>query len=116
MTNIEDAKTIVKGVYPNANEVVLEDVLKRSQGVDKTTKLRYYRPYWVAAFLILTEYRRLKKADDVTFEYDVKETVEGLLSLARSLDNTLDVPLGMSVDDLLASFSDDNYSVGMFVT
>jgi len=110
-TTIDEAKTIVNNIY-QANDVILTDVLTRSVGTNSRGQ-KVYRPYWTAAFLIITEYRRIKKADDVTFEYN-EVSIKGLLALQDALDDGLTIPLGMGVDDLLESVTDINF-LGMIV-
>jgi hypothetical protein len=79
--DIETASAIVKQFYPNAANPVLEDLLE-----DSKSATNGYRPYIVSAYLIYTEYRRILKAEDVTFDYNTKFTIEGLINLQKAKD------------------------------
>ncbi len=81
ITDIDNAKQIVQQFYPKAADPVLEDLLESSKSIS-----RGYRPYFVAAYMIWTEYRRIVKADEVTFDYNVKFTIEGLLQTQLAKD------------------------------
>lgn len=82
--DIDEAKSITIQFYSNAKDPALTDLLEASKSDNS------YRPYAVAAYFMLTEYRRIKKADEVTFEYDLQYTIEGLLKmqLARDCNDT----------------------------
>lgn len=79
--DIETAKTIVRQFYSSATDPALEDLLESSKSADKG-----YRPYFVAAYFIHADYRRIVKADEVTFDYDAAYTVQGLLTMQKAKD------------------------------
>lgn len=92
---LETAIAVVQQLYPNAADPLLSIELEVTKG---TT----YRPYITAAKFVLTEYRRLVKADEVTFDYDVEQTVRGLLNRQKQLDiDDENIPEGQTVDDML---------------
>lgn len=93
--DVETATAIVKQIYTNAADPMLSLELEVTKG------LLRYRPYIVAAKFIMTEYRRLLKADVVNFEYDIDKTVRGLLNQQAKLDLGDTVPEGQTVDDTL---------------
>jgi len=81
ITDIDSAKAIVQQFYKAAADPALEDLLESSKSPNKG-----YRPYFVAAYFMYTEYRRIIKADEVTFAYDLKFTIEGLLNTQKAKD------------------------------
>lgn len=98
--NLETAKNVV-GNYYTAKEPSLTLLLEKSKGSD-------YRPFYVAAFFIASEYRQLIKADEATFAYDKKESVIALLNMQKPLDrNDPNIPEGFTIDDVLASINPD---------
>lgn len=104
--DIEQAKTIVKQFYQAAADPALEDLLESSKSVNKG-----YRPYFVAAYFIYAEYRKLVKADEVTFSYDTKYTVEGLLNLQKSKDcNDSSIDPCWNVDTILNNLTQDVFT------
>lgn len=95
ISDIDTAKDLVKQFYPKANDPALTDLLESSKG------LKSYRPYFVAAYLIFSEYRRILKADEVTFDYNTMYTVQGLLSMQKAKDVGDTIADQWSVDNLL---------------
>lgn len=97
MMEIERAKTIVQQFFKNAQDPAMEDLLESSKGSD-------YRPYFVAAFFIYSDYQQLVKADEVTFAYDKLFSIKGLLNMQRNSDcNLTDIPECYTVDHLLST-------------
>ena len=96
----EDAAEIIKQLYPSANDPVLSLELEITKGA-----LRY-RPYAVYFKLLLLEYRRLVKADEVTFSYT--DNLKHILEMQRALDAGDTIPLGQSVDELLNKLNELN--------
>lgn len=93
--DLETATAIVQQIFLNAADPMLSLELEVTRG------LLRYRPYIVAAKFIMTEYRRLLKADVVTFEYDIDKTVRGLLNQQARLDIGDTIPEGQTVEDAL---------------
>lgn len=104
--DIDTAKTIVRQFYSSAADPALEDLLESSKSVDKG-----YRPYFVAAYFIHADYRRIVKADEVTFDYDAAYTVQGLLTMQKSKDcNDVSFDSCWSVDTILETVQNDIFS------
>lgn len=98
--NKEGASEIVKQLYPSASDPVL------SLELDITKGLLRYRPYAVYFKLLLLEYRRLVKADEVTFAYT--DNLKHILMMQKALDVGDTIPSGQTVDELLASLNELN--------
>lgn len=98
--NKEGASEIVKQLYPSASDPVL------SLELDITKGLLRYRPYAVYFKLLLLEYRRLVKADEVTFAYT--DNLKHILAMQKALDVGDTIPPGQSADELLASLNELN--------
>lgn len=109
MSNIVDidlAKTIVRQFFSSATDPALEDLLESSKSVNKG-----YRPYFVAAYFIHADYRRIVKADEVTFDYDAAYTVQGLLNMQKAKDcNDSSFDPCWSVETILNTVQDDIFS------
>ena len=111
--DLETATAIVQQIFPNAADPMLSLELEVTKG------LLRYRPYIVAAKFIMTEYRRILKADVVNFEYDVDKTVRGLLNQQAKLDLGDTIPEGQTVEDTLLELcetclsSGENYLLGV---
>ncbi|NEP03532.1 MAG: hypothetical protein F6K34_01130 [Okeania sp. SIO4D6] len=96
--NKETALDIIKENYPyqEFKQHTTEILLENSKGSD-------YRPYYVAAYLIKTEYRKVNRVDEVYMEYP-SDVIEGLLKLQTTLDKDIsDIPPEHGVEDLLSS-------------
>lgn len=91
----ETAEQLVKQLYPSARDPMLGIELEITKGGVN------YRPYLVAAKFILTEYRRIERADEVTFDYDINKSIRGLLNRQAELDLSDTIPAGQSIDSLL---------------
>lgn len=94
----ETATEIVKGINPDALEVIINDLLEKSRASD-------YRPYWVAAKTLFLNppNANLKEADDVTW-FHWKDRIEGLIETQASLDQGLtDIPGGTEAINPLES-------------
>lgn len=91
----DTAVEMVKQLYPTASNPMLDIELQLTKG-----SLRY-RPYMVAAKFLLTEYRKIIKADEVTFAYS-EEAIRGLLNRQLELDAGDIIPEGQTVDDILS--------------
>lgn len=94
--NKETAISIIKENYPyqNFKEFTTDILLEESKGSD-------FRPYYVTAYLIITEYRKVTRIDEVYMSYP-SEVIEGLLKLQGSLDDDIsDIPPGHEIWDLL---------------
>lgn len=77
--DIDTGIAIVQQLFPNAAEPLMSIELE-------ATKIENnYRPYLVAAKLIMTEYRQVVKADVVTFKYD-DNTIRNLLKRQKEID------------------------------
>lgn len=104
-----DKKTaliVVNEMYSGAagKTTAVDILLDKSKGTDGSGRSQY-RPYYVAAALMLTEYRPVKKADVVEFfEYD-KSAIQSILNMQVPLDSGLTVPPGYGTDDLLSDVS-----------
>jgi hypothetical protein len=96
MIDLETSTAMVKQLYPPASDPILSVELELTRG-DK------YRPYYVAAKFISMEYRRLIKADDVTFDYDIEMTLRSLLNRQKQLDtNDTSIPEDQTVELMLS--------------
>ena len=80
-------------------DVVVDSLLNMSVGylTDATATdgrgASYYRPFWVAAHLVMTKYQLLQKADSVTFNYaDMNKVTENLLGQQAAIDKGNIVP------------------------
>jgi len=91
----DTAAALVKQLYPTAKDPMLNIELELTRGQ------RNYRPYIVAAKFMLTEYRRIVKAEEVTFEYDLVSTIRGLLNRQKELDEQDTIPESQTVDAAL---------------
>ena len=110
---LDNAIAIVQQLYPNAADPLLSLELEATKG---TT----YRPYYTAAKFIITEYRRIEKADSVTFQYDIERTLRGLLNRQKQLDigDEENIPKGQNVDDMLqeiCNICSEVYNVGISI-
>lgn len=104
--DLDQAKTIVKQFYQAAADPALEDLLESSKSANKG-----YRPYFVAAYFIYSEYRKLVKADEVTFSYDTKYTVEGLLNMQKAKDcNDTSIDPCWLVSTILDNLAQDTFT------
>jgi hypothetical protein len=91
----DTAEAMVKQLYPAAKNPMLSIELELTRGVIN------YRPYLTACKFLLTEYRQIVKADEVTFAYNREETIRGLLNRQKELDTGDTIPAGQTVDDVL---------------
>jgi len=92
--DLDTGISIVQQLFPNAAEPLLTIELEATK-IDNN-----YRPYLVAAKLIMTEYRQVIKADVVTFNYG-DETIRNLLKRQKELDK-LNGVTDEVLDDMLA--------------
>jgi hypothetical protein len=93
--DFDTAVEMVKQLYPQAKNPMLTIELELTKG-----SLRY-RPYMVAAKFLLTEYRKIVKADEVTFSYS-EDAIRGLLNRQLELDAGDVIPDGQKVEDMLS--------------
>jgi hypothetical protein len=92
----ETSVTVVKSLY-NGNETLIDVELE----ITKAGGSKGYRPYLVAAKLMMFEYRQIVKADEVTFKYN-EDTVRNLLQNQKTLDADLtDIPENQNIDIFL---------------
>lgn len=106
VADLQTSKSIVENYFPDADEPVLQELLIQSAGVVKNSlpSVVEFRPWWVSAHLILTHYRKLSKADVVTFVYEDPLTVAtNLLDLQGKMDKDLNIPDGFSVGDTISN-------------
>ncbi len=112
--NIEKAKLIVTNYFPDADDPALEEMLNVSSGIKKDSGESYYRPQYVAAHFILTHYRQLTRADEVSFNYsDQTKIAQSLLDIQKAIDGDNEVSEGFRGDELLATI--DEYPIGVSV-
>lgn len=103
----DTAVAMVKQIYPAAKDPMLNIELELTKG-----SLRF-RPYLVAAKFMLTEYRQIVRADEVTFQYDLEKTIRGLLNRQAELDaGDTTIPEGQSVADILTELCNTCVDVG----
>lgn len=99
----DTAVEIVKSLYNSAKDPLLNVELELTKGE------RNYRPYLTAAKLMLTEYRRISKAEEVTFEYT--DNIKALLENQRALDSQDTIPEGQTIDYYLQNLFPNDESV-----
>lgn len=103
---LDKAKGIVENHFPDADEPVLEELLEQSAGfknVDNEPE-KHYRPWYVAAQLMLTHYQKIERADIVTFVYeDYLSIASNLMNLQGKMDKGLEIPEGFDVNDNLGA-------------
>lgn len=97
INDIEEATGIVQQIYAKAADPMLTRLLNDSKGS------KGFRPWYVAALFIYTEYRRLVKADEATFEYNIEQTLDGLMAQQLAYDVGAVIPVGFDLDSLMAS-------------
>lgn len=106
ISDIDQAKAIVQQFYGAAQDPALSVLLE-----DSKSQTKGYRPFFVAAYFIWTEYRQLIKADEATFSYDKKFTVEGLLNMQKMRDcNDETIDPCYKVDVILDELDGDSFS------
>lgn len=91
---------IIKEHYPyeNFKPITTEDLLEDSKGSD-------YRPYYVAANLIKTEYRRVTRIEETYMEYP-EDAINYLLELQIGKDKSIsDIP---DHHKIILSVNDEN--------
>lgn len=107
----DTASQIVRSLYPNAADPMLDLELEATKGDS-------YRPYAVAAKFMMTNYRQVIRAKDVTFQYDAN-SIRQILNLQRGNDLTdKNIPEGQTVDDLeaiLCETCEDKGGIGINV-
>lgn len=97
ITKLDEAKNIVIENYPNSSNMSLTLSLL----LESSKALESYRPFFVAANMIFSEYRQLTQAETVKFQYNL-DNIKALLATQKALDNELsDIKEGFNVDDLL---------------
>lgn len=94
--DFDTASAIVKQIYPAAKDPMLSLELELTRG------LLRYRPYLVISKFLMTEYRHVIKADEVTFEYNRENAIRGLLNRQKQLDIGDTISEGQTVDDMLS--------------
>lgn len=109
ITDIEEAILITRQIYSKASDPMLTRLLTDSKGS------KGFRPWYVAALFILTEYRRLIKADEATFDYDIDKTIQGLIAQQRPYDIGAVIPLGFTLDDLIMEAEQESHLPSVFV-
>jgi hypothetical protein len=113
VTDLDTAKAITKQFFRSAADPALEQLLTDTKG-------DYFRPYYVAAFMILADYRQLIRADEASFDYDKIWSVKGLLAMQSKHDmNDKNIPDQFTVDELLArltAMENQGYEPGAFIT
>lgn len=90
----DTAVSMVKQLYPAARDPMLNVELELTRG------LLRYRPYAVYFKFLITEYRKIIKADEVTFAYS--DNLRGILERQRELDAGDTIPESQTVDNLLS--------------
>lgn len=93
--DLDTGTQIVQQLFPNAADPLMTIELE-------ATKIgNNYRPYLVAAKLIMTEYRRVVRADVVTFDYS-DDTIRNLLKRQQDIDKINGVTDDTTIEDMLA--------------
>ena len=104
--NKATATAIVKASNPDAQDVIIDDLLESSKGLDSDSRPAY-RPYIVAARTLALNppNANLQKADDLTW-FDWKARIDYLLATQASLDCQItDIPCGQLTTEFYIDLS-----------
>jgi hypothetical protein len=95
----DTATSIVKSLSNNSDEILIDTELE----LTKAGGNNGYRPYLVAAKIIMFSHRKIVRADEVTFTYSV-DSIRNLLNNQKSLDSKLTgIPENQTADIFLES-------------
>lgn len=98
--DFDTAYQIVKQFFSRASDPLLTTLL--NQYAVNNNGVAFFRPYIVAAIFMVTEYRRLVKADVASWEYST-EAIRSLIATQAAIDraNNLIIPDELSGNEHL---------------
>lgn len=108
--DLPTATQIVQQLYPGAADPLM------TLELESTVIGGVYRPYLVAAKLIMTEYRQIVKADVVTFQYS-DDLIKNLLNRQKDIDtvNGVSDPVLAAMITELCTSCDSIQSLGVTI-